>query len=139
MMRELTWELACGKPPLDGMKLDQVMAFYHNDQEEGFGVGLGQPADADYLEKDLHNAFNAYKEAWDKASEQSRKEILCHYLRQVEDAAREGRGNRSYPEIILIMNVIWLVHYAGMPEDEYNGLQFVWANEPARNVLWAAQ
>lgn len=132
MTPELTWELATGKLPIEGMRLDKVMVFYHNDQEEGFGVGIDGSRLGSSLEADLQRAFDIYKRAWDLANEEHRQQILDHYLKQVEDAARHRHEIIHKPSIlILILNIIWLSCYGRIPNDEYNGTQFIWASGPS--------
>lgn len=131
MTRELTWELATGKLPIEGMRLDKVMVFYHNDQEEGFGVGLDGSRPGSNLEADLHRAFEAYKLHWDNlVNEEHRQRLLDFYLAQVKAAARH-RGENRYPIALLILNIIWLSSYGRIPNDEYNGTQFIWASGPS--------
>lgn len=121
----LTWEFVSSKPGLDGVRLEQIMVYYHADLDEGFSVGFDRKRVPD-LENILHRVFNAYKFCWELADKQQREDLISRYLAEVEDAARHRDQPDRHPAMQLVMNVIWLVLAGKIPEDEYNGTQYMW-------------
>ena len=122
----LTWEIATGKPSYPA-RLTKASACLRNDQPAGFGVIL-DVLDAE-AEHALFLAFEGYRKGWDTHPKQH-EAILSSYEAQVEDFARrplaEKQGADPGLGSIIVLNMVWLVWAGRIPNDNFNGTQFIW-------------
>jgi hypothetical protein len=127
----ITWEQATAKPRFAPQILSQAYAYFRNDIPNGFGVGIGNDNLDSSLEDDLKQAFNASKKLWDESTPAEWRQIIADYMRQVEAvAALTAEEKKNLPTgetAVLIINLIWLVSAGKVPNDDFNGTQFLWA------------
>lgn len=118
---QLDWETASQRPPLPGLRLIQVGAFYKQDTPEGFGVRFGG-----IDEQTLRHYFEESAAEWTSSSADERESILDDYMEQVRQYGTLRGSRKKQMTPIICINMMWLVWAGRIPNDEFNGTHFVW-------------
>jgi len=113
--------------PLPTGKLIQASFFWKNDQPGGLGFTFGPPS---FSSGELTSIFTgeAIKDYMRSSDEELGSGIVESYLVQLEYIA--GLARPSIQQALLAaMNIVWLTERGFIPNNEFNGPQFVLAQE----------
>ena len=108
-------------------KFLQASFFWQNDKPDGVGFSFGPP---DYSPTDLAVMFEGenlarYMRDSDLALGTN---IVNTYIAQLSALAQRRQANEpieQHEAILAALNIMWLVERGFIPNDEFNGVQFV--------------
>lgn len=112
-------------------KLIQASFFWKNNEPGGLGFTLASP---DFSPFELATMFTGdivkqYMRDSDKALGTS---VVNDYLDQLAAIAIATKNKPATMQQVLLaaLNIMWLAERGFIPNDEFNGPQFVWADTP---------
>jgi hypothetical protein len=109
------------------MKIIAASFFWQNDKPGGLGFTFGPP---DFTPDKLEDVFNGpiLKTYLAKSDEALGTEVVADYLAQLEAIGLQKLNTGTVPmslSILAALNIIWLVERGFIPNDEFNGYQFI--------------
>jgi hypothetical protein len=109
------------------MSIIQASFFYKNDQPGGIGITFGPPT---FSGSDLERMFNGdvSKKFAHESDLALGSNIVGHMINQLDSIGiqkMESRPITGRMAILAALNIQWLTSRGFIPNDEFNGVQFV--------------
>lgn len=113
--------------PIPTGKLVQASFFWKNDKKGGLGFTFGPPS---FSSEDLTEMFTgqAIKDYMRESDLALGTDLVKSYLAQLKYVAQLRSPSLTHATLAA-MNIIWLAERGFIPNDEFNGPQFVVAKE----------
>lgn len=109
------------------MKIIQASFFWKNDKPGGIGVTFGPMS---FIPHELQEMFagKAFKDYTRDSDKALGTNVVNDYLDQltaIGRAKQEGTQITMQQSILAALNIMWLTDRGFMPQDEFNGYQFI--------------
>lgn len=110
-------------------KILSLSVFWRNDAPDGIGITYAPPGFSSEELDELFRSGQIVKQFFIDSDQALGTDIVATYLAQLGAIGRDKAAGKNTPEqqiILATLNILWLTSRGFIPNDEFNGVQWVY-------------